>query len=364
MSGDGLFPTDALGSLVLCSARATVLRMAAESDIRAALKRWLQQRLTEGEQPKQQWRQLLEATWDHLLGTPVGELVDVETVKAVTDAFLETDIVTELARPITPKIARAVIAELREDERPLSRFLPPDAQAKLQEAIARPGLVHPDWVRAIFRGEAAEAVVNDALYRALKDFSTLLPRLMMKVSPVGRFGMLGSAGAFAEKLIDDLQRRIEPEIKSFIADSTEPVLKRAAEFTIAKIDEPASIEFRATFMNFVLSKSTAFLLEAADDELIADIGTVVELSARHVTAMPEMRDDIHRWIDQALGHAEGKTIGEVLELSAGQVRPPIDALADATWPVFTSVLGSPHAQTWVDSLVDELLDEHERLASS
>ncbi|MGB5548005.1 MAG: hypothetical protein WBM74_15625, partial [Polyangiales bacterium] len=80
--------------------------------------------------------------------------------------------------------------------------------------------------------------------------------------------------------------------------------------------------------------------------------------------MPEMRDDIHRWIDQALGHAEGKTIGEVLELSAGQVRPPIDALADATWPVFTSVLGSPHAQTWVDSLVDELLDEHERLASS
>jgi hypothetical protein len=338
--------------------------MAADSDTRATLKRWLQQRLTEGERPREEWRELIGATWAHLLDTPVHDLVDAETVKAVTNEFLDTDVVTELARPLTPKIARAVIEELREDERPLERFLPSEAQEKLQEAIARPGLVHPDWVRAMFRGEAAEAVVNDALYRALKDFSTLLPRMMMKVSPVGRFGVLGSAGAFAEKLIDDLERRIEPEIKSFLADSTEPVLERAAEFTISKLDDEPSMEFRATFINFMLSKSTAFLLEAVDDELIADIGGVVELSARHVTAMPEMREDIHRWIDQALGYTEGKTVGEVLEVTAGQPRLPLDALADATWPVFTSVLRSPHAQAWMDTLVEELLDEYERLTSS
>ena len=176
--------------------------------------------------------------------------------------------------------------------------------------------------------------------------------------------MLGSAGAFGEKLIEDLERLLEPEINSFLADRTEPVLERAAEFTIDKIDDPASIEFRSTLINFILSKSTAFLLEAADDELIADIGEVVELSARHVTAMPEMRADIHRWIDRALGYAEGKTVGEVLELSSSETRPPLDALADATWPVFTSVLRSPHARAWVDSLVDEMLDEYERLSSS
>lgn len=338
--------------------------MAVESDHRASLKHWLQRRLTEGERPREEWRQLLEATWDHLLGTPVHELVVAQTLKGVTDAFVVPDLMMELARPLAPNIVRAVVAELRTDDRPLERFLPSEAQAKLHAAIARPGLVHPDWVRAMFRGEAAEAVVNDALYRALKDFSTLLPRLMMKVSPVGRFGMLGNAGAFAEKLIDDLQRRIEPELKSFLADSTEPVLERAAEFTIAKLDDPASIEFRATFINFVLSKSTAFLLEAADDELIADIGTVVELSTRHATAMPEMRADIHRWIDRAFGHAEGKTVGEVLELASGQPPLPMRSLADATWPAFTSVLGSPHAKARMDTLVDELLEEYERLASS
>ena len=235
---------------------------------------------------------------------------------------------------------------------------------KLQEAIARPGLVHPDWVRAMFRGEAAEAVLNDALFRALKDFSTLLPRLLVKISPMGRFGVLGSAGAFAEKLIEELERRIEPEIKSFLAESTEHVLARAAEFTIAKIDDPASIEFRINFIKFVLSKSPAFLLEAADDELIGDIGVVVELSARHAVEMPEVRADVHAWIDRAMAYSAGKTLGQALQLTESRVHLPLDALAEATWPAFTTIFASPQVQTWVDTLLDELIDEYEGKGAS
>jgi hypothetical protein len=205
--------------------------------------------MTEGERPKEEWRQLWEATWDHLLGTPVHDLIDANTAKALADRLVDPALVTELSRPVVANVSQVVIAELRKDERPVARFLPPEAQDKLQEALARPGLVHPDWVLAMFKGEAAEAVLNDALYRALKDFSTLLPRLLVKISPMGRLGMLGSAGALAEKLIVELEKLIEPEIKSFLADSTERVLERAAEFTIAKIDDPASIEFRATFVS-------------------------------------------------------------------------------------------------------------------
>jgi hypothetical protein len=35
-------------------------------------------------------------------------------------------------------------------------------------------------------------------------------------------------------------------------------------------------------------------------------------------------------------------------------------LAEATWPAFITVLASPQAQTWVDGLLDELIDEYER----
>lgn len=338
--------------------------MSAEPDKRVALKQWLRRRLTEGEQPKKEWQQLLEATWDFLLLTPVHDLIDAKTAKVAVDQLMNAELVTSLSRPIVAAVAPVIIQELRGDERPLERFLPQDAQAKLEEAIARPGLVHPDWVRAMFRGEAAEAVLNDALYRALKDFSTLLPRLMVKVSPMGRLGMLGSAGALAEKLIEDLERRIEPEIKSFLAARSEEILKRAAEFTIAKLDEPASIEFRANFIKFVLSKSPAFLVGAADDALLEDVGVVAELTARHVADMPDVRADVHAWIDRAVAYSEGMNLGEALHLEGIDVRPPLDALAEATWPAFTALLSSPQAQHWMDSLVVELLDEHERLGGS
>jgi hypothetical protein len=334
------------------------------SDDRAVLKRWLWDRLTEGARPKEEWRQLWEATWDHVLATPVHDLIDADTVKVLADRLVDPELVTELSRPIVAAVSRVVIAELRDDEQPVDRFLPAEAQERLHEALARPGLVHPDWVRAMFRGEAAEAVLNDALYRALKDFSTLLPRLLVKISPMGRLGVLGSAGTFAEKLIVELEKLIEPEIKSFLADSTERVLERAAEFTIAKIDDPASIEFRSKFVSFVLSKSPAFFLEAADDELIGDMGAVVELTARHLAESPEVRAGIHLWIDRATEYAADKNLRQVLQLEGSRVRPPIDAVADVTWPAFTAVLASPQAQTWMDTLLDELLDEYDCISSS
>ncbi|MBT8453651.1 MAG: hypothetical protein KJO40_16925 [Deltaproteobacteria bacterium] len=350
--------------LVLTLARATVERMGAEPDKRVALKRWLRGRLMDDERAKQEWRQLLEATWDHLLVTPVRDLIDAATAKTAADQLMNAELVTELARPIAAAVAPVVIQELRQDERPLKRFVPEDAQGKLEGAIARPGLVHPDWVRAMFRGQAAEAVLNDALYRALNDFSTLLPRLMVKVSPMGRLSVLGSAGAIAEKLITDLERRLEPEIKSFLSERSEQILERAAEFAIGKLDDPASIEFRANLVRFVLSKSPAFLVGAADDELLEDIGVVAELSARHVVEMPELRADIHTWIDRAMGYAEGMSLGEALHLEGIELRPPIEALAEATWPAFIAVLGSPQAQVWMDTLLDELIDEYDRMGDS
>jgi hypothetical protein len=331
------------------------------SETRATLERWLRARLTEGEGPKDEWRQVLEAAWGHLLATKVHDLVDADASKALADRLADPELVTELSRPIVATAARAMIAELRKDEEPIDRFLSPEAQQQLQETLSRPGLVHPDWVRAIFRGEAAEAVLNDALYRALREFSTLLPRLMVKVSPMGRFGVIGGAGALAEKLIEEIEKLAEPEIRSFLADGTERLLERAAEFTIAKLDDPASIEFRHNLATFILSKSPAFYLDVADEELLDEMGVVVELAARHVAQMPEVRAGAHMWIDRVLESSANKTLGEVLQIEGTDARPPMDALAEATWPAFRTMLNSPQPQRWMDTLLNELLDEYERI---
>ena len=344
-------------------ARAKVGLMGADDDQRGELKRWLRARLMEGERPREEWRRLWQAGWDHLLATPVHDLIDRDAARDLTDRLLDPDLVTELSRPIVAGIARSILSELRAAEEPIDRLLPPEAHDRLRETLARPGLVDPDLLRAMFRGEAVEGVVNDALYRTLKDFSTLLPRMLVKVSPMGRFGMLGGAGAMMEKLIDELEKLIEPEIKSFLADSTGRVLESAADVAIDRLDDPSSIELRINIAGFMLSKSPAFHLKAADEELVVDLGEIVELTARHVAGMPETRANIDTWIDRAMEASAGKSLGQVLQLTEGGARPPIDALADAGWPAFRTLLSSSHAQTWLDTLVDELLDEAERLQS-
>ena len=334
--------------------------MSSAPEKRAALKRWLRERLTKGEGPEQDWNRLLDATWDHLLATPVQDLVEADAIEALCDRLADPRLVTELTRPIAAAVAREAIDELRTDDRPLDRFVPIEARERIDAILARPGLVHPDWVRAIFRGAAVEALLNETLYRALTDFSTLIPRLMIRVSPMGRLGVMGGAGAFAERLIRELEKALEPEVRSFLTDSTKRVLEHAAEFAIAKLDEPASIEFRQDLAAYMMSRSPAFYLQGVDDGLIEDVETVVDRIACQIVTMPELRAGVRVWIDRGMTHAAGKTLGEFLGIEGAGARPPLDAWAEATWPTVRAVLASPEAQRQIDSLLDELLDEYER----
>ena len=323
---------------------------------RTRAKQWLRARLTEGDRPREEWRELWRAGWEHLIRTPVEELVDPCAAVDLAERFTDSQFLIEIPAPLLRRVLRAAIDSLREDDEPLHRLIPDEVRRRLREAVARPGLVHPDWVHATFRGEAVEAVLNDMLYRVLKDFSTLIPRMMTKMQSLGRFSLIGGAGALAERLIREVERLVEPEIRAFLADSTGPVLESAAEFTIARIDDPAQLEFRATFVDFVLSRSPRFLLANVDEPLTEDLEFAVGATLRHLSAAPETREAVRDWIERGMQYCEGKTVGEVLELDEGSPAPPIDALADASWPTFRSLIESPYAQQWMDSLVDELLD--------
>ena len=109
-------------------AQARVRSVGEASSKRAALKLWLRDRLTEGERPKEEWRELWEATWDHLLATPLHDLIDPNTAKAVADRLFDPELITGLTRPIVAGVAPVVVAELRADDQSVDRFLPAEAQ--------------------------------------------------------------------------------------------------------------------------------------------------------------------------------------------------------------------------------------------
>lgn len=339
---------------------AGVNEMSHPSDTHAALKRWLRNRFTEGERPKEEWRRAFGASWEHLLGTRVRDLIDADAANDLVLRLADPELITELFRPVVESVVRAAIFELAQDEEPLEHFVPSEAQQRLRLILAKPGLVHPDWIRNTFRGEAAEAVVSDAVYRALMDFSTLLPRLMVRISPLGRWGVVGGAGVMMARLIKELERLIEPEIRAFVAEGTERILSRAAEFTIARIDDPASIEFRTSLAAFILAKSPAFYLQPVDEELIAEIGDYAEETARHIVQMPEIRERAHAWVEGALDRAADETLAELLQISSTGPRLPMGAMADTSWPAFKTMINSPAVVRWMDQILDELLEEYER----
>ena len=91
-----------------------------------------------------------------------------------------------------------------------------------------------------------------------------------------------------------------------------------------------------------------------------DSAEIYESIGRHVAEMPEVRTELHAVTDRVLERLGDETLGRALQIEGVDTRPPLDAIADATWPAFMAVFRSPHAQAWIDSLVDELIDEYER----
>ena len=143
---------------------------------------------------------------------------------------------------------------------------------------------------------------------------------------------------------------------AFLADGTGRVLENAAEFTITRLDEPEQREFRATFLDFVLSRSPSFLLASVDEPLVEDLEFAVRETLRDLSASREAREALLDWIEHGIASSEGQTVGALLEIDEGSPVPPTDALADASWPLFLSLVENDFVSRWLDGLVDELVD--------
>lgn len=322
----------------------------------AELKTWLRHRLVHDPRAEADWRRLFRSAWDQLLETPLTTLVDEPRIEASLDATLSADRVTDFVRPLVRQLLDALLEDARQDKQPLERYVDASARSKLHALLSRPGLVHPDWVRAVFRGAAAEAVLNDTLYRALRDFSTLMPRLFLKLSPMGRLGKIGGAGMIAGRIVEELEKLIEPEIKNFLTGGTQKMLDRAADFAIARLDDPASTEFRRDLADFVLARSPAFHVAAVTEDILEEALDIAQSIAQSTMETEALRDDLRRRLKDQLERWGTKPLGEVLGEIGVTGTPPLEAWADALWPTVRVFLEAPEVGLWLDGIVDELLE--------
>lgn len=320
------------------------------TDAESSAGRWLRDRLT-GDAAHADWRRLLEAGWTHLLTVPLGELLPPQAVIAWAEAHLDPDTLEALLRPICGAGLRETIEQMQADQAPVGRWVPSEARALLERVVARPGFVHEDWVRTTFREKAIEEVLSDTLYRALRDFSTVLPRLVLRVLPSVRLPGLGrSKGSLAERVAGQLESLIEPEIKAFLAGGSQKALDRAAQFAIERLDAPTTVEMRRNIIGFILDQSPAFHAQALDETALADLDQAARRIARQVAESPETAERVSEWVRRTHVAWGERPLGEVLEALGYQAEPPFDAISDVTWPLVRSFVDTPEVDRWLNTL--------------
>jgi hypothetical protein len=323
-----------------------------------AMTAWLVERLT-GPRGREDWNRVVEAGWQHCLATPLRSLVPPDDARTYALTHLDPDRMADLVGPVVRTLVPALVEHYRKDTAPLGRWVPDDARGAIERMVSRPGLVHEEWIRALFRQRVVEAVMADALYRGIRDFSTIMPRLVLSLMPTHRFAKLGGAGAIGKRIVEELERRIEPEIKVFLEGGTKRALARAADFAVDHSDDDAALAFRRNVVQFVLSKSPAFHAHAVSDDLLADLEPIARRVAKHMAGREESKrlvEDAIAEVDRAYG---AMPLGEVLRAVGLEKEPDREAWAAVTWPAVLECAKAPDVRDWLDGLVRELLERHE-----
>ncbi|MBI4820626.1 MAG: hypothetical protein HY791_30460 [Deltaproteobacteria bacterium] len=322
---------------------------------RQALRDWLVGRLTD-DAYLADWARLLESGYQAWLAAPLSELVPESSVLALTNVTLEPARLAAAIRPIFGAGLRRLVSDAKKDTLPLRDWVPPEAEAVIAAAANRPGLVRREWVETIFKEEAIEKIAAEALFRALKDFSTVISKLIKNLPILRRVPILGGGG-IAGKLVEEIERLLEPEIRSFLAGGTRRALDRASVFAIDHLDDPASRALRKNVAAFILSKSPAFHIDPLSPEVLADVERAAVLISERIAANPRSKEIATRVISELAKGNGHKTLGQALDELGANVTPPFHELAMITWPAAKRLIQSEGFKSWLDQILEELFVE-------
>lgn len=326
---------------------------------RAFLEQFLRDRLV-GPAAGAEWARILAAAWRALSARPVETLLPRAEANLLVDAYLTPERLMELVRPIAGTIVREAVAQLRADQEPLDRWVPKASAERIERIAARPKMVDPAWIRTLFQERAVEELLADTLYATIRDFSTIVPRLLMSLLPTGRLGVLGGAAGIGARIVEELERRLEPEIKSFLKSGTKRALERASDYALAHLDDPVSRELRKNVVRFVLARSPSFHVAALEDEVLREIEEIAVEIARHVAGDPELRARIARTLDDIYERWGSLSLEEALRRLGAAVDPPLDAWAAASWPLVSAAIDGAGLARELSRLVDEAIEAFSR----
>ncbi len=318
----------------------------------AKLYEFLQARLTD-ERGERDWAILLAGAVEHGMNQPVRCFGSLEVWVEACDALISAELAAQWGRGLVRAVVPVVLEVAAQDKES------PDAWwGEAREAwhawVNHPGLVDSAWVEAWFAEDAMQTLVSDTLYESLRDFSTLVPRVVEKLLPagLGRLARLGSKAS--ERIFDEVEKHLEAEMRTWLGRGTERALDSASKHCIEHINTPEGAALRRNLVDFAASRSPQVQTQKLDADFVVLLENVAAQSFAAAAKRPaakQLRDEaLAAW----LAANQNKTVKTLLTEYGIEADPPVAAWSKLTWPVLQVGLTSGATESWLQGLCSEI----------
>ncbi len=321
---------------------------------------FLLERLT-SETARAEWRAGFDDAYAEILARPIRDLVDPKTLLPALRRTLRSTAVTELALPIWEDLAKRTFTVVSKTDTALGTFVNPGAREAIDALMDRSDLLPEAVVRKVFEEEAIEEIIAAVLYDGLKEFNDTvnpffadwgLPGLIKRVVPIGGGAVMKAIDA----LKGEFDKRLEPEIRKFIAAFTRRAKGKIADLVIAKAGDPHFVALRKNIARFLYQEKILALLAGFDEPA----RTELERAAREVSGELLSSDEAHaelaKGLDAFLREKGDGTVGDWLKAIGVSDKPDFTALADLTWPYAKVAVEGSAFRALVVRLADEFYD--------
>ena len=317
----------------------------------AFVTQWLQ-----SEDAKQAWLGVADGLVEHALKTPLSDLLDPDGIDDALDAALSPKSIEETILPGLDHALSTLATELSARKEPLSAFTSQEAQQSIDDWLAQPKLISEPVLRAAIQNPAAEGLMHEILYDALRQFSDKvnpffadwgIPALLDRLPALAR----GPVKKAFIGMRDEFDRRLEPEMKGFLKGFCRSALTRTADLIVEHDANPDFIRLRQQVAATIRDQPIESLAYAPDEPRgvlgIASLKAV----ARSILGSQELRQRLGALCHEAFDAHKTVPVGKLLE-SHGIAPAPTAPFAIVVWPAIRSMLGSDPVREQLGAVID------------
>lgn len=329
------------------------------TDLRRRHVEFLRERLV-SDAACEDWKRLARRGWETLVATRVRDLVDARTAARAVASVIDAESVRGLFAPVLREVARQSVSALRRDPTKLGDYVPDDARAAVDELLERHDLVPDDLVREVFEQKVVEDAISNTLYDAITQFQSTvnpffaewgLPSIIKRV-PIGGGMILSSM----ESLRAEFDRRVEPEIRKFLAVFSRRTKSELAELFLSNSGDPKLAKLRKDLVAYLYTRTVKELLAGLDEEMTETGAFVAERVTLRIVERPESAASLEAALVRLLEEHGDRTVGEWLERTGASQDAALEAWAEASWPLVRGVLSSGPVVELLEQLAAEFYE--------